>query len=1026
LTVVFCDLAGFTALNERLDPEEVQALMARIREEARRIFTAQGGVINQFVGDEVMGLFGVPLANEDDPVRAVRSALEFHELLRGLSAEVEGRIGAPLRLHTGVNTGPVVVSLREDERGRYEVTGDAVNVAAHLRTLARAGAVLVGPATRARCEGFFEFKALDATRLKGKSEPVVPALVVRATGARHRLEATRRRGLSPFLGRRAEQAALAAALARLRRGEGGLVSVRGDAGLGKSRLLHEFRRGLPPRDFTVLEGRCTAQGGQTPYLPFADTLRRALGLSNRSAPEESARRAVAGLRAVAPETEAHLPYLLHLLALPAGGYPLPATAEGETLRAALERALELTLRSQARKQPTLLMLEDWHWADDASDHCLHRLLPEFVREPLLVAVLYRPEYGKRWPSLPRHTPLDLAPLEREDTARLLAARFGVQELPPGFAGRVHEHAGGNPFFAEEVSLSLLEEGTVVVRGGRAELARPIEALRLPGTVQAVIRGRVDRLEPEARELLTLAAVIGREFERRLLERLVPAPRRMALLLDILTARDLIRPHGEEGGADYRFRHTLTQVVVYETLLRQQRKELHARVGRAIEELYAERLASQAQRLAYHFLNSDEVDKALRYLLQASRDVARLFAFTDAVHHARTALNLLDGLPPTPEREALRLEFTFIWAAFGQGEGSSALVAALRQAASAVEGRASLELQARLHRYLGWSYTMLGQTDDGLASLQHCLEIARRSGNSAQTAHALTRLGRCYIHHGSNREALSYLEQGHPLLVESGNDVEVSLSLAYQAQALGNQGRFAEARQRADRAVALGRALENTGCVTFALYCGSWVEAAQGNIRPLERLVAENGTVMRRLLLDWVLNNAQFKLGYLEVLSGAAAAGLRRMQDTLAVMSAHERTQLGRPTYDYEGMLAHGYLLAEDPRAEAQAQRALERPLTGNRPSCLAHLTLAFLAAQSARPDREAAETHYRACLREAALQEIPPELAVLQLYGAQLYRRLDDRVPAQEHLARARAGFSAMGMAWWLEKAEEEEAGLPR
>ncbi|MEE8434645.1 MAG: adenylate/guanylate cyclase domain-containing protein, partial [bacterium] len=622
-TVVFSDLTGYTAMNERLDPEEVEHLMSRLKAEAVRIVESHGGIVNQFVGDEVVALFGIPTAHEDDPRRAVQAALDVHDMARRIGEEVEARIGAPVRMHTGINSGLVVTHLRDDRDGRYGITGDTVNTGARLATQAEADTILLSPETQRLVAAYFETEALDAVRVKGKAEAVTPHRVLGGTQVHSRFEAAQQRGLSPHVGRERELDILRSLFAQAEAGQGQAVSVVGEAGLGKSRLIYEFRQGLDTAAVNLVIGRCTSTGEQHSYFPFQDLIRRWFGITDEDAPAGMTAKIEAGLLALDSSLLEHLPALLHLLAIP-GDHAFPPQMAGEAIQRKIVAALRACLLAASRDLPLVLICEDLHWVDANSEAMLQQYIEALPARKVLLLLSYRPEYRPPWSHYEHLTPLPLRPLGEQDTAAIMSASFGVKTLPEGLAERVHRRTDGSPFFAEEVALSLIEEGVVQRDNGNAVLTRSVMEIAFPDTVQAVVRARIDRLPNAPREVLLLASVVGREFTESLVAKLSERPDPVTKHLGELKTLELILEKGFDPELEYMFKHAITREVSYSTLLVRRRKALHKLVGLAIEELYAERLPEFYEMLAHHFDQGEVWDKAVEYGVRAAMKARRNF------------------------------------------------------------------------------------------------------------------------------------------------------------------------------------------------------------------------------------------------------------------------------------------------------------------------------------------------------------------------------------------------------------------
>jgi class 3 adenylate cyclase/tetratricopeptide (TPR) repeat protein len=731
-SVLFSDLSGFTAMTEQLDPEEVQELMRQLKDGAVEIVEAHMGIVSQFVGDEVLALFGIPVAHEDDPVRAVRAAHEIHALARKLSLQAEDKIGRLLRMHTGIDTGLVVTSTVDARDGTVGVTGDTVNTAARLKAAAADDQILLSRETARLVDTYVQLEQLEPIVLKGKAGPVTPFSVAGevATGTSRFEAAAARYGFTAFAGREQELAMLQQALEKAIAGQGQFVTVTGEAGVGKSRLLYEFRKSVDRDTVTLLEGRCQSYGSDTPYLPMLDALRRGLCIQDLTSGNALHNTAVENIRAVSPDLEQFIPHLLHLLSIPSEQHKLPETLQGEALQKELEAALAAITTLNATRRPIVMIYEDWHWADAASDAALMNLIGLVGNYSLMLLVLYRPEYQRRWDDVEHYTSITLPALDAVDTSRMLTSVLGVEALPEGLAEAVHERTGGNALFNEEMAHALCDEGILEVDNSVARLTRPVDDLSLPDTVHAVIRARVDRLDPDDREILRLASVIGRQYDRAVLERIAPSAQAANAALMHLTRQGLVHQVRVVPRAEYLFKHVLTQQVVYETLLHSQRKALHAKVGAAIEVLYADRLEEYYERLADHYASGDCPVQAAQYLLKVGGQLRSLGQIEESISCLQRAEELTD-------HEQIRCT-----ARIGQAEGlrmidrvDEALEVLKRAQGPAEAGNLAAEL-AQLHYLRGNLYFPKGEFDKCLVEHESGLKWAREAGSQEAEARSL--------------------------------------------------------------------------------------------------------------------------------------------------------------------------------------------------------------------------------------------------------------------------------------------------
>ena len=615
VTVLFADAVGSTAFGERVDPEQVYAVVQRAVAIMMAAVHRYEGAITQFRGDGVMALFGAPLAHEDSARRAVLAALEMQQALAADAAEVRQRYGFDQKFRVGLHTGPVVVgTISDDLVMDYSAVGDTANLAARLEGMAEPGTVYLSEATWREVRDYIDCEPLGERAAKGKSGPVRVFRAIAPRAVQSRLDAAAARGLSPFVGRASELQELQALYAEARAGRGQAVMLTGPPGIGKSRLLHELRASLGD-EADWLEGRCTAIGQSSSYLPVIDVVRRALGLAEG----DDAQQVVARIDAP-PGLGAAAPYLKFLLRAETGDQRVDRLDPLERQFGILDAIWEL-FRRRAGDRPLVLVGEDLHWVDEQSERVLAHLVRRIGEARVLLIITSRPGYapalgGEALPTLA------LQPLDAQDSERIARAALDADAIPPELAARVLERAEGNPFFLEEVVRSLLEQGVLGrEEDGRVTLRQPLESVRIPIAIQDVILTRIDRLPRPAREALQLASVIGREFTVQLLQRISDLGTGLATTLAELEKLELVYGTRADAEAAYMFNHALTHDVAYSTLLGERRKALHRAVAAAISEIYADRLDERWGVLAHHHEAAEDWPQALACLLRAGRQAA---------------------------------------------------------------------------------------------------------------------------------------------------------------------------------------------------------------------------------------------------------------------------------------------------------------------------------------------------------------------------------------------------------------------
>ncbi|HZP42885.1 MAG TPA: adenylate/guanylate cyclase domain-containing protein [Candidatus Binatia bacterium] len=752
VTVLFCDLAGSTAIAERLDPEEYHELLDEYLELAFREIYRLDGIVNQLAGDGIMALFGAPVAHEDAPQRAVGAALAIQDALGGLAARLRAERGIELRARIGIHTGPVVVGrVGNDLKMDYSAIGDTTNLAARLEALAPPGTVLISEATHRLVRGLFAVEPAGPLAVKGKRERVVAYRVLARAEAATSMTIAEERGLTPFVGRPEELALVEGAFRRLGT-QAQVVAVVGDAGCGKSRLVYEFKRRLAGEPAVFFEARCSAMNQAAPFHPFVSMLRAYFGLRPGDPPDAARAKVAARLGKCDDELERRFPLLGRFMA----DVPRDGRAEAlpdELQRESFEAVTGLLLR-EAERVPVVLLIEDVQWIDEPSRELLARLVAGLDRARVLVLLTHRPHDHAAWQTTAAFTQIVLRPLADADVATIIRAIAGGA-LPHELEARLVAKADGSPFFAEEMTHGLREEGYLLCGSGACRVTRPVEEIPVPGTIQEVIAARLDRLTPAAKRVIQVAAVLGRQFDGESLARVldgegIDVPRELA---DLERRGLLHRKHLLSNG-EYRFGESLTQEVAYEGLLLRQRRQLHERAGMVLEAaIEGEPSAERAAVLAHHFSRSDNRAKALEALVRAGRAAFDLPSYETAADFFRRALELSEaGLPDDGDESRRRLVLEAInrlcalTVVFGLPYFAEATRAAGRGRALAEELN-DLESLSSLTYHHGVLVMMgdRGEFARGLALVEEALAIAQRAGLFLQSIRLARGLCVIYVH-----------------------------------------------------------------------------------------------------------------------------------------------------------------------------------------------------------------------------------------------------------------------------------------
>lgn len=824
LVTIVSDYGG---LVERMTPVDAHRLVAQVRDMAVDAVRRHGGVVNQAIGEEIVSLFGVPTAHDDDELRAVRAALELHARAR----EMAPHAGATpiVQIQSGLHAGSVVAQRLSEGPRRYAIVGAPATAASRLAALAAAGDIVLSQDCQRLLSPFVHTAACAPVVLEPGAPAVTPFRVTGETGLETRLEAAERSGLTPYVGRESDLALLESKVERARGGNGRVIEIIGEAGVGKSRLLYELRERVSASGgLTALQGRCRAFGDVAPYGPFIEIVRGALHLEAHGLADSP--QLVAKFAAIDASLEPFVPLYLHLLSVPSESHALPRHLQGEHLQAALVDALAALFTVLSKQAALLVLLEDWHWADSASRAVLDSVREIVPTERLLFIVTTRPTPGVLDSPPALGTRVALEPLDFAASAAIIEAGLGAGHVSERLALRVFERTGGNPFFLEQVCRALVEQGAVSMRGGEAVVEGGPETLSLPDTVEAVIRTRLDNLEPRAREVVRVAAAFGREFEHALLADVVGADVDLAPAIARLLGSGLICQSSGSPRLSYRFTHVLTQEVSYESLLAHQRKSLHEAIGQAIERHHPERLDEEAALLARHFCRAEAWREAVHYGRRAADRASRLSQFTDALDTLEQVLEWLPHLPDDEERGRLRADLMF------QQERACETMGLRRRQREIVRRLiahlAAAGPSARLaEAYLreGDLLTLLKRFSAADRALSTVLRISRELDDARLQRNTLRSIGLLRWHEGRCAEALALTEHALAIDRECRDEDAVAGDLVNLGSILKSMGDYPAALSRIEEALAMPSIVGNPKKLAYALHNLANVHRGMGDL-----------------------------------------------------------------------------------------------------------------------------------------------------------------------------------------------------
>jgi class 3 adenylate cyclase/tetratricopeptide (TPR) repeat protein len=981
ITVLFADIKGSTTLIEDLDPEDAELRLRPALDAMIHSVHRYEGTINRVQGDGIMALFGAPLAHEDNAVRAAYAALEMQKAVAAACA-------ADIAIRVGLHAGEVLVrAIHNDLSVDYDAIGPTVHLAARMEQMASPGAIYCTANVMRLANGFVDAVPLGQVSVKGIRHPVDLFRIIGHTSARTRWEVTAARGLTPFVGRAGEVERMQRALQQAAAGRGQVVAVQGEAGTGKSRLIHEFLQSAQLSDWSVLKTAAAAYRRGTPYLAISSLLRSWCEIPEQASPAEARHRLHATLATLPAGPTNYLPALQSLLEIPVEDADWPALEPAVRRQRMIAAVKDLFLRC-AENRPLLLWFEDMQWTDVETRDVVDSLIDAMGKSRLLVLMTCRPDYEPKWANRDCITMVQLESLPSDAADRLVRALLGNSAANAELRALIVDRTEGTPLFIEETIRTLVETGVLRMRAGGYELTREVREIQIPETVQSVIAARIDSLSSKRKTLLQIASVIGSEIPIPLLHEVVDlADTELQKLLAELQAAHFLYEAPNAATFQLKFRHALVHEVAYGSLVSAKRQMLHARVLRAMESQNRVNRQDLVESLAHHAVNAALWKEAVTYLCQAGDKAVELSAYQEGGAFFEQALQALTHLPQDRERVRegidIRLKLRPIFAATADYNRLEHALVEAEALAISIDDRPRL---AAINVARSFVHNVRGEIDATIQCGLRGRDIAREIGDRAVQVGATIYLGQAYMWRGDFQQSVALLEDNlawidgplrHQRFGTTGTGSV--LWLAMLGASHGRLGNFDVAIEAALKACRIADEVERPADIALAYWWAGFIWSHKGDVPQALPALERAFEVCRSSQVNFLVPVILSSLGYTYVLAGRTAEGIELLTKSLASYrsakfvygEAWSGVYLGFARLldgDYDGMLEH-----------AQGALELARKHTYRAIEVDALRLLADIYRTSTPPHNGEAERHYREASGMCLELGLRPEYARCQI-----------------------------------------------
>ena len=1029
VTVMFCDLEGFTPLVERLDPEKAYSIMDQVYEILIHKVHDYEGTVNEMTGDGIMALFGAPIALEDAPQRAIRTALAIHRGIVRLSDKIEQEIEGirPLKMRIGIHTGTVVVgTLGNNLRVEFKAVGDTVNLASRMEGLAEPGTSFVTGETFKLTAGFFRFEGLGERKVKGKEKPISVYRVIAPNTRRTRFDVSTERGLTHFVGRERELELLLDGLERSKSGRGQAFSIMAEAGVGKSRLLYEFRTAIANEDVTFLEGKCLSYSKGVSYHPITDILRSNFDLNEGCKDSEIKEKVKRGLNILLADETSTLPYLLELLSVTEKGLDKNQLTP-EAKKAGIIEALRQIILKGSEIRPLILAFEDLHWIDKSSEDLIKDLLEHIPGARVLLILTYRPEFSLIWGGKSYHSQLNLNRLSNRESLTLMTHLLGTKAIEDRLAEFILEKTEGVPFFIEEFIKSLKDLRIIEKDAENYHLAKDVKQVTIPSTIQDVLMARVDSLTGGAKEVLQTGSVIEREFSYEIIKHLMALPEQDLLSrLSVLKESELLYERGIFPQSVYIFKHALTREAVYTTLLHKRRVEIHKAIGKAIENIYADKPEEFYEAIAYHSFLGEDWQRAYKYNRIAGLKAHSFSAYEEEQRYFEASIEALKNLPRTRGRivEEIDLRFNMRAALFPLGRHDE--WAGHIRTAEALSKEIGDDIRmASSYNFLSTHFWIRGQHKKAIRLCEEALSLAESTGDFPVLITSTFHLGIPLLYIGEyQRQVKLHREIAHKLSGDAAFEryglaaLPSVLSRAYLSWGLAELGEFEEAEKWGQEGIEIANQGKNLFSATWIHACLGTVYLLHGRpdlaIRTLEQALA----LCRDADVLAAFSFIAASLGHMHCLLGHPDAALPILEEAV---KPHKMNLSAVPSIYPLTALAEAYhLKGQTEKAIHNLKEALNIfHQKGERGfGAWALYYMAKIQSQEESEQVQQSINSYRRVKEQAAELGMRPLLAHCHMGHGQVYIKKGKTSEARSELSAAMDLYRFMGMSLWMPQVE--------